>query len=276
MYARVLAARVGGHQRMRLGPGPGRFAELQSFAEQRLLREPETRELGFLGWRANRYDLSGVGVQATIEAAPINIVYTFLLQDYLHPHHPDSGVRPGDVIVDGGACFGDTAIYLAAQAGADGRVLSFEVLPEHLALLRDNLTANPEFAARISICEEALWSTTGSALTVHAQGPGTSVAPGNGAITVPSRSIDSLVETGVVDRIDFIKLDVEGAEREVLRGAEMALQRFRPRLAVSIYHGTDDVIDIPLQLMRALTGYRFAVRHVTSHLEETKLFAWPE
>jgi FkbM family methyltransferase len=275
VYAQVLAARVAGPQRIRLGPGPRSFEELQRFAEERLMSVPRTRDLGFMGWQANRYDLSAMGVQATVEVGPIDIVYTFLLEDYRHPDHPESGVRAGDVVIDGGAGYGDTAIYLAAQAETNGRVLSFEVLPEHLVLLRDNLAANPVFGGRVSVREEALWSSSGTTLELHAGGPGTTVAPGTGVATVPSRSIDSLVDTGVVDRIDFIKLDVEGAEREVLRGAERVLRRFRPRLAVSIYHGTDDVIDIPLKLMRTLAGYRFAVGHVTSHTEETKLFAWP-
>jgi FkbM family methyltransferase len=275
VYAEVLAARVAGHQRIRLGPGPPRFAELQRFAEQRLMSVPKTRDLGFMGWHANRYDLSAVGLEATVEVAPINVVYTFLLEEYRHPDHPQSGVRAGDVVIDGGACYGDTALYLAAHAGANGRVLAFEVLPEHLVLLRDNLAANPVIGGRVGVHEEALWSSMGTTLELHANGPGTTVTPGTGAATAPSRSIDSLVDTGVVDRIDFIKLDVEGAERQALRGAEQVLRQFRPRLAVSIYHGMDDVLDIPLNLMRTLAGYRFAVSHLTSHTEETKLFAWP-
>jgi hypothetical protein len=62
---------------------------------------------------------------------------------------------------------------------------------------------------------------------------------------VPLRTIDSLVETLALSRVDFIKLDIEGAEKKALAGGRQTLNRFHPRLAIAMEHLPDDPIAIP-------------------------------
>ena len=73
--------------------------------------------------------------------------------------------------------------------------------------------------------------------------------------------------------MDFIKLDIEAAEMSALRGAERTLRRFRPRLAISVYHKEEDLIDIPQFIAALDLGYRLYLDHFTIHAEETILFA---
>jgi hypothetical protein len=91
---------------------------------------------------------------------------------------------------------------------------------------------------------------------------------------VPTTSLDSLVASGELERVDFIKLDIEGAESAALKGAEQTLRRFTPRLALAAYHQFDDMWALMRQIDQLDLGYRFAMAHFTPHHEETVLYAW--
>ena len=69
-------------------------------------------------------------------------------------------------------------------------------------------------------------------------------------------------------------MDIEGAELETLKGAEQTIRRFRPKLAICLYHRPEDFVTIPRFLDRVLPQYQFAIGHFTIHAEETVLYAW--
>ncbi len=122
-----------------------------------------------------------------------------------------------------------------------------------------------------------LWSKSGEQLFVEGSGPGTRVssnATRPDAIRRETLAIDDMVKNEKLDRVDFIKMDIEGAELEALRGAENTIRQFRPKLAISVYHKFDDVWEIPQYIDSLGLGYRFALRHFTIHAEETVLFAF--
>ena len=67
----------------------------------------------------DRYDLRRVGYPIVLDAHFLNVARSSLEQ-YRCPQHPDVGVRPGDVVIDGGGCWGDTALYLRPRGRTDG------------------------------------------------------------------------------------------------------------------------------------------------------------
>ena len=71
-------------------------------------------------------------------------------------------------------------------------------------------------------------------------------------------------------------MDIEGSELAALLGAEKTLCKFRPTLAVSVYHNLSDFWTIPRFVESLNLGYKFYLRHFTIHAEETVLFAVPE
>ena len=75
--------------------------------------------------------------------------------------------------------------------------------------------------------------------------------------------------------IDFLKMDIEGAELPALIGGRELLLRSRPILAISVYHSFDDVTDIPMYLHDLLTDYKFFIRHHSFTLGETVLYGLP-
>lgn len=94
--------------------------------------------------------------------------------------------------------------------------------------------------------------------------------------------IDSLKELEIIplalwDRKEnFIKMDIEGAEMKALKGAEQTLIKFRPQLAISIYHSNNDMQDIPIYLHNILKNYIFKIGQYSPDNDETILYAIPE
>ena len=86
-------------------------------------------------------------------------------------------------------------------------------------------------------------------------------------------SIDDLVESQKIPTVDFIKMDIEGAELYALKGALTTLQTFKPKLAISVYHSLEEYSSILLWIANLNLGYKFHLRHFTIHAEETILFA---
>jgi FkbM family methyltransferase len=232
-------------------------------------------DLEFLGWQGDRFDLAPLGVPIRLDAHPLNIT-ALLLEQYRSPEHPEVGARAGDRVIDGGGCWGDTALHLAHLVGPQGSVRTFEFEDANLRRLRANLALNPELAARIDVDERALWSVSGEQLQIEPFGPASTVtdATAEGGLSVASASVDALVVSGAVDRVDFLKLDIEGAELAALRGARETLLRDRPRLAIALYHRPEDWVTIPSFLDGLGVSYRFSLGHFSVHAEETVLFAW--
>ncbi len=88
-------------------------------------------------------------------------------------------------------------------------------------------------------------------------------------------TMDSYCENNNI-RPDLIKMDIEGAELSALKGGINSITKYRPQLAISIYHGIDDFIDIPLYLKENLSNYTYAIGHYSAWVPETVLYAIPK
>jgi FkbM family methyltransferase len=240
-----------------------------------MIVERDVARSDFCGWALDRFDLRPIGLPLQVVSHEVGIATFFLLGQYrLERSDVFVGVQPGDVVIDGGACWGDTAVYFAHLAGPTGRVVAFEFDPANDDICRRNLALNPELADRVEIVPCALWDRGGQQLGYAPDGYGTTVAlnPGSGAFATTA-SIDEIVAERGLDRVDFIKLDIEGAEVNALEGAANTLRRHRPRLAIAAYHRNDDLTRIPVTLRQMGVNYRFHLAHYTTHHGETVLYA---
>ncbi len=93
---------------------------------------------------------------------------------------------------------------------------------------------------------------------------------------VDALSIDEFVENRKIDKVDFIKMDIEGAEMRALKGGEKTLLKFRPQMAISIYHSDNDMQDIPIYLHGLLKDYVFKIGQYSPDNDETILYAIPK
>ncbi len=91
----------------------------------------------------------------------------------------------------------------------------------------------------------------------------------SGNTVIRTMPIDRVVR----EKVTFIKMDVEGAELKSLMGAHDTISRDKPKLAVSIYHKQEDMVQIPLYIKSLVPDYRLYVRHYSNHACETVLYA---
>lgn len=189
------------------------------------------------------------------------------------------GVRiqpePGDVMLDCGGGLGDTAIYFADHVGSAGRVFTFEFVARNLAVFRRNLALNPRVADRIRCVERAVGARTGDVVRYDDRGVSTRLGDA-GACEAETVRLDDFAEREGLERVDLIKMDVEGAEREALTGAARILRTYAPKLAISAYHRLDDLYELPRRIREIHPGYRFWLDHHTIHREETVLYGLVE
>jgi FkbM family methyltransferase len=266
----LVAYRLLGHRHVRLPTNQPSHWECRERAAA-LPRSP-TKFAGMFG-PLERFAIEFAGQPIELACWWLNVAWTFYLrQYYLERGETVVEPRPGDVAIDAGSCFGDTALAFAASVGDKGRVLSFEIDPANLEVARFNLAANPSLAQRIRLFDHALANAEGS-LYRHGSSPGACVSTQPSNDRVPVTTIDRVVEREGIKRVDFIKMDIEGAEPAALAGAVETLRRCKPRLAISIYHGIDHLLSISLWLHSLALGYRFFLDHYTIHQEETVLFA---
>jgi FkbM family methyltransferase len=188
---------------------------------------------------------------------------------------PTITAKPGDIVIDAGSCYGDTALYFSTKVGPAGRVIGFEFIPDNLEILRQNLELNPKYSSNIEIIERPVWESSEKVFYMVSNGPASQLSEsplGNGASEVSTLSIDDMVRDKRLPRLDFIKMDIEGAELSALKGAVETLNRFKPTLAICVYHRPDDWVTIPLFINSLNLGYKMWLDHFSIFAEETVLF----
>ena len=75
------------------------------------------------------------------------------------------------------------------------------------------------------------------------------------------------------EEVTFIKMDIEGAELKALKGAKNIILRDKPKLAISIYHKPEDIVEIPLFIKELVPEYKLYIRHYSNDSIETVLYA---
>ena len=153
-------------------------------------------------------------------------------------------LRPGDVFYDLGANIGLFSLMAARCVGDSGLVFSFEPDAVIAERLRRNVARNS--FSQVIVVESGVWSHTGTLDFVTAshaspdRGVGTFLSAGSSAARTPVRvvSLDDFVRSAPPP--DAIKCDVEGAEIEVLRGAERLLTSHRPWILAEMHSESND------------------------------------
>lgn len=224
------------------------------------------------------FDLKELGYNVKLFYDPVSVFIDFGLKQYEYSKDYTCKVESGDYVIDGGACFGDTALYFANEVGDEGKVFSFEFVPDNLNIFNQNIDLNPVLKKNINVIERPLWSDSTSNLFVAENGPASQVfmeEPSQYDFKVMTISIDDFVNKNKIEKIDFIKLDIEGAELECLKGAKETIKKFKPKLAICLYHDIDHFVSIPKYLKELMPEYDLFIDHYTIHLGETVLYAIP-
>ena len=128
-----------------------------------------------------------------------------------------------------------------------------------------------EGIANIALHNKGLWDCETELAFEAGGGQGSKIGEnGKNVIKIQTASIDDVVGE---DEVSFIKLDVEGAELKALQGAERTIRKYRPRLAISIYHKPEDILEIPEYILSLHDDYKLYIRHYQMSPCETILYA---
>ncbi len=171
---------------------------------------------------------------------------TTALTGYLLKYKPEKG----DVIVDGGSSPGVFAIYCAKKVGPEGKVICFEPDNESYKLLKKNIKLNA--LDNVIVLRKGMWSKN-TELGVDSKGISSSLKEGEGISAV---SIDNELKRLNLDKVALIKMDIEGAEIEAVKGCKKTIENSKPHFAIASYHIVDgEQTSKELEKMFKKSGY---------------------
>jgi FkbM family methyltransferase len=208
-----------------------------------------------------------------------------ILNTYIHSQYEIPGIFeafPGDIVFDIGGYTGDTALYFSSAVKSDGLVYTFEPNKQLINLLKINIKLNKR--ENIVIIEKGLFDKTVNLqtqkkiemlnlndLTLNTQiDLKHDISDAKSVIELIS--FDDFVSENDINKISLIKMDIEGAEELALKGAKNTIAKFKPKLAISIYHRYFDLYNLPLLIHSYQPNYKFYLRHTTNLICDTILF----
>jgi FkbM family methyltransferase len=227
------------------------------FARDRVIEAGPARGLRFSGGAA-----TGAFAPGTYEA-PVQEALVSL-------------VRPGDVCYDIGANLGFFTILFAKLTGDAGTVYAFEPVPGNAARIARNIARNGFGNAQV--VEVALCSRDGMGDLLLARHVGGAVLKSVGApppdlaghISVPTAALDTLIEQRGLRPPNLVKIDVEGAEMDVLQGMERTLKKWAPVLVIEVDDAAPDACEAKAASCADLLRTRgYAVRPLPNAYQNT-------
>ena len=169
-----------------------------------------------------------------------------------------------DIFIDGGGFDGDTALnFIKKVNNKYKKILFFEPDKESFLKAKENL----KNAQNIDFFNKGLYSKSAVFRFNSSGGLGSTIDQyGNTKIEVTS--IDEILN----EKSAYIKMDIEGAELEALKGAKKQIKQ-GVQLAVSLYHKSHDIWEIPEYIKKINSDYKFYLRHYTNTVFDTILYA---
>jgi FkbM family methyltransferase len=153
-------------------------------------------------------------------------------------------VEPGDVVIDVGAHVGVFTLKAARATSEQGRVVAIEPEPTNLNLLRQNILNNG--FSNITVVDKACTSHRGKVklylapLSCGASLVNPLLVSSGKHIEVQADTLDDILSDLALSRVNFIKIDAEGSELEILKGAEKTLMYPGLKLSIASYHTLAD------------------------------------
>jgi FkbM family methyltransferase len=158
-------------------------------------------------------------------------------------------IKDGDTVVDAGANMGMFSVWVAKNY-RHSHIYAFEPTPETFAILQKNIAPYPNIKA----FNCALGEKAGHASIVVMESSGSNYI-GKGGIPVEIKTIDSMNI-----KLNFLKMDTEGYEGNILKGAAQTIRENKPIIAMSAYHHPEDKIELP-KILNSIAPYECELRH---------------
>lgn len=178
-------------------------------------------------------------------------------------------VQDKEIFVDAGSYDGNSIMdFISWTNEKYEKVFAFEPIDEMFQLIRNRLIN--ENILKVELFQSALWIRNEKLPFIENK---------SGSRVTDVRKATSFVEGVALDeiikdeKITFIKMDIEGSELNALKGAKNIIIKNKPKLAICIYHKPEDILEIPAYILDLVKEYRFYIRHYSSCIWETVLYA---
>jgi FkbM family methyltransferase len=168
---------------------------------------------------------------------------------FLNQYHTEL-IKEKDIIIDAGANMGIFSIFVASKY-PNTTIFAFEPTPSTFNALQENV----RFYPNIKVFNYGLGEKEkeGSIIVVSNNSGANHI--GEGGIYINIKTID-----GLKTRLDFLKMDTEGYERNILEGAKETIKKYKPIIAMSAYHKPSDKIELP-KLLSNIAPYNFELHN---------------
>jgi FkbM family methyltransferase len=182
-----------------------------------------------------------------------------------------------DVIIDAGANQGFVSLYFESLLDSEGLVWAFEPDSKNISTFKHNIELNYEKKSKIRIVDFLLWDKNEMVKFHEAGSVGSSAhyMPHDDKIVMKRAiTLDQWVKENNISKIDFIKMDIEGAELEAIAGAIETIKKFNPNFAIASYHIINgEHTYIKLEKIFKKIGYPYKTIHFNN--KEIITFAGP-
>ncbi len=171
-----------------------------------------------------------------------------------------------EVFVDAGAYDGDTIEQFFKETDYKCKyIYAFEPDRTNYEKLKER-----QYGEHVKIYNAGLYETT-KKISFSANKGGSSKIEEDGEHKVQVYQFDELE---LPDKaITFIKMDIEGSELKALEGMKQTIKKYKPKLAICIYHKFEDLWELPLYIKKLVPEYQLYIRNYTSYLDEIVLYA---
>jgi FkbM family methyltransferase len=237
-----------------------------------LLIDNSIKQLQSVTRKLKFYDLSKLGFGIKLYGARALLDKLIIHKQY---SHQNCKIEKNDFVIDAGGCWGDTSLLFSSIVGNNGKVFAFEFFEDNLNILKENFSYNKQLAENIVLTERPLYDKTDEILYLnHACADITTLTETkNNQKQYKTISIDDFVEKNKIEKLDFIKMDIEGCELKALYGALNTLKKYKPKLAIAAYHKYEDYYEIPRFLNELNLGYKFYFANYTLGFTDTVIYA---
>jgi FkbM family methyltransferase len=183
-------------------------------------------------------------------------------------------LKPDEVFIDCGAYDGDTILtYLKTTDDKFSKIIAFEPDAKNVELLKETISKKyPNLASRIEILDCGAGSYSGTA-SFSADGNEASHICSDGENSIRIIKIDSIPSAR---NATYIKMDIEGAELDALKGCEDIIKLSIPKLAVCVYHKQDHLWEIPLFIKKINPSYKIFIRRYRDEYGDVVCYAIPK
>jgi FkbM family methyltransferase len=173
-------------------------------------------------------------------------------------------IEKDDVLIDAGANFGLFSIFSSHIIGKEGKIYSFEPVERTKEFLEKNIKNNN--IDNCIVVKKALGESNKEVdIFINDKNLEESSLVINNLLRrkekIKQIKLDDFIKDNNIQKVDFIKADIEGAERNMLRGAEKTIKKFKPKIAICTYHLPDEPEVIENILKEFVPEYKIVHRY---------------